>query len=303
MPVPDFQSITLPLLKLLSKGDALQLRDAVRELAGDFTLTTEEREERLPSGKARRFDNRVGWARFHMERAGLVVRTADGAAHITDEGRQLLNDAPPRVTMVYLREHYPVYAAFIKTTPATATTTTEPPSERTPEELIDASHQQLSARLREELLTQIQAQSPAFFEELVIDLLVKMGYGGSLGSARRVGRSRDGGIDGIIDEDPLGLDVVYIQAKRWTGSVGSPVLQGFAGSLEAKRATKGVIITTSHFSQDALDFVKLVGKRIVTIDGEQLAQLMIDYAVGLTETGSYKLYRIALEDLDYFPEA
>jgi restriction system protein len=272
--VPDFQSITLPLLKLLSDGKPRQLRVAVQELADRLGLTQEQRTELLPSGTQPRFANRVGWARFHMDRAGLVSRSADGATSITELGKSALITPPERITTAYLRENFPAYAEFMKASTPENVAPLESPTERTPEEVMEVSHGALTARLRAELLVQVKAQSPEFFEDLVVDLLVKMGYGGSFGSARRVGRSGDGGIDGIIDQDQLGLDVVYVQAKRWEATVGSPTLQTFAGSLEAKRATKGVIITTSQFSADAREFVRLIGKRIVLVDGEQLAQLM-----------------------------
>ncbi len=201
--------------------------------------------------------------------------------------------------MAFLKESFPAYAEFMASG-AKANPKPDPvDTASTPEELMEQNYVELSDRLKQELLALVKARSPAFFEHLVIDLLMRMGYGGALGSAERVGRSGDGGIDGVIDQDRLGLDVVYVQAKRWEATVGSPVLQTFAGSLEAKRATKGVIITTSAFSADAREFVRFIGKRIVLIDGEQLAQLMIDFNLGVTEVASYRLHRISLDDLDY----
>lgn len=301
MPIPDFQSIMLPLLKFASDGQEHSLRETIEILADQFGLTSEERSELLPSGQQALFDNRVGWARTHMKKAGLLESTRRGYYRITPRGQEVLQRNPPKINMALLKK-FPEYVEFLRPTKDKADEIDDQESNetRTPEEVIETAYQKVRRGLATELLQIIKEHSPVFFERLVIDLLVKMGYGGTRKDAgQAIGRSGDGGIDGIIKEDRLGLDIVYIQAKRWDGVVGSPEIQKFAGALQGQRAKKGVFITTSAFSQAALDYVSRIDSKIVLIDGDMLAQLMIDYNIGVAPVAAYELKRI---DSDYFTE-
>lgn len=305
MTVPDFQTIALPLLRLSGDGNTHRLSEAIEQLAREFQLTPEEAAERLPSGRQSRFANRVGWARTYLTRARLLESAQRGSFTITARGREVLAAPPDKVTVAYLRR-FPELMEFIRgtksdTVPAPDVST----QDATPEELIEQSHLELTRNLAEELLSRVKDLSPGFFENLVVDLLVRMGYGGSRAEAgTRLGRTGDGGVDGIIKEDKLGLDVVYVQAKRWDKStVGRPEIQAFAGSLEGHRARKGVFITTARFSADARSYVDMIEKRIVLIDGPQLAEYMIEHDLGVVETAVYRIKRSALEELDYYEEA
>ncbi|WP_228558484.1 restriction endonuclease [Myxococcus sp. AB056] len=291
----------LPVLRLAQDGKDHTLREAVEAIAVEFKATEEERNELLPSGRQRRLHNRVGWAKTYLQKAGLVEANGRGRFRITSRGQEVLQRRPSRIDMKFL-EQFPEYNAFaaLRHDPAEA----EPSAPEllsateTPEELLEESYQELRRRLADELLDRIKACDPKFFEKLVVDLLVTMGYGGSRKDAGlAVGQSGDEGIDGIIKEDRLGLDVVYIQAKRWSNTVGRPVVQAFAGSLEGQRARKGVLITTSDFSREARDYVKQIEKKIVLINGVELAKLMIDHGVGVTEVATYTVKKL---DLDYF---
>ncbi len=233
--------------------------------------------------------------------AGLLENTGRGKFRITERGFKVLESNPDHINQSFLLQ-FPEFLEFKNRTNKSEIPVEEiePQTTQTPEEILDTSYQSLRDKLAQEILERIMSCSPRFFERLVVDLLVRMGYGGSRKDAgRAIGQSGDGGVDGIINEDRLGLDVVYIQAKRWEGTVGRPVVQAFAGSLEGFRAKKGVLITTSTFSKDAMDYVGRIEKKIVLIDGEQLAQFMIDYGVGVAEMVTYTVKRI---DLDYFDE-
>lgn len=304
MPVPDFQSITLPLLQLLKDGAAHRLSDVTEQIADQFQLTEAERSELLPSGQ-RRLLNRVAWARTYMGKAGLLEGVGRGSMRITPRGQELLAEHPSRID-IRLLSRYPEFVTFRERSTSTPASVEEPQGEptvlssETPEELIDKAHRQLQAALADELLVRIKAQSPRFFEKLVLELLVAMGYGGTLQDAAQVvGQSGDGGIDGVIKEDKLGLDMIYVQAKRWDNTVGRPVVQGFAGSLDGYRARKGVFITTGTFSKDAREYVERIDKRIVLIDGPTLARLLIEHNVGVTVASAYQIKRV---DSDYFSE-
>ena len=301
MAMPDFQSIMLPLLKLTADKQEDSLRQTVETLAGELGLSDQERRELLPSGRQATFDNRVGWARTYMKKAGLLASTRRGYFQITQRGLEVLDQNPPVINIAFLRQ-FPQFVEF--QTPRrgkpTASTDQEPAEAQTPEEEIEAAYQTLTETLASELLQTIKSQSPAFFERLVIDLLVKMGYGGTRKDAgQAVGRSGDGGIDGIIKEDRLGLDTVYIQAKRWDNIVSRPEIQKFAGALQGQRARKGIFITTSDYSRAARDYVSRIDSKIVLIDGDTLAELMIDCNIGVAPVASYELKRI---DSDYFAE-
>jgi restriction system protein len=304
MPIPDFQSLMLPLLQYASDGREHSLRESIDKLAEQFHLTREERNELLPSGLQAIFDNRVGWARTYLKKAGLLQPTRRGYFKITERGQQVLQQNPPKINIAFLKQ-FPEFLASQKPVRGEPEGKDEPePAEnaeqKTPEEVIEAAYQRLRQDLAADLIQAVKERSPVFFERLVIDLLVKMGYGGTRKDAgEAIGRSGDEGIDGIIKEDRLGLDVVYVQAKRWDNVVGSPELQRFAGALAGQRASKGVFITTSSFSQAARDFVSHLGSKIVLIDGEMLAQLMIDYSIGVASGASYELKRA---DSDYFTE-
>ncbi|MCG3119227.1 MAG: Mrr restriction system protein [bacterium] len=300
MPVPDYQSLMLPLLKLIGNKQEHAFSDVIDTLAREFDLTDAERKEILPSGIQAKFDNRVGWARTYLKKAGLLESVGRGKFRITERGLQILNSNPTVINVKFLRQ-FPEFLEFQKSSrQENKNEEKDEEQAQTPEESLESSYQNLRRALAQELLDRIKNLSSKFFERLVVDLLVAMGYGGSRKDAgQAVGQSGDGGIDGIIKEDKLGLDVVYIQAKRWESTVGRPVVQAFAGSLEGQRARKGVLITTSQFSQDAKEYVNRIEKKIVLIDGEQLAQLMIEHGIGVTEIASYIVKKI---DLDYFDE-
>lgn len=311
MPIPDYQKFMQPLLQYLSDGQSRSRQDRAKWLANYFQLTDEQQLERLPSGKATTLYSRVGWAGTYLLKAGLLDRPARGQVRITPRGLEALADSN-RGTVIdnaYLRR-FPEFVAFQSQSqrpdtghedPLLSVSNDERTERRTPEEAMESAHLTLRAALATDLLERIQAGSPRFFEQLVLDLLVAMGYGGSRAdAAQAVGGSGDGGVDGYIKEDKLGLDSIYLQAKRWKESVGRPVVQAFAGSLEGFRARKGVLITTSRFSQDAHDYVRRIEKRIVLIDGQQLSEFMIDHGVGVSEVATYSIMRV---DEDYFDDA
>jgi len=301
MAVPDFQSLMLPILQIANDSTEHSSSETSEKLAKKFSLSESDLNEKLPSGRQSRFTNRIAWARVHLKGAGLIESTGRGLYCITPLGLKVVRENPALVNLKFLSQ-FPEYQKFRSQTrsPQKAEEIEPDEDKQTPEELLEQSYLSLRRSLARDLLERVKMCTPQFFENLVVDLLVAMGYGGSHKDAgKAVGQSGDGGIDGIIKEDKLGLDVVYIQAKRWEGTVGRPVVQGFAGSLEGQRARKGVFITTSGFSQDAKDYVKQIEKKIVLIDGEQLAQHMIDFGVGVAEVSAYVVNRV---DLDYFSE-
>ncbi len=285
MAIPDYQSIMLPLLRFAADGNEHSLREAIEGLSEKFGLTDAEKNELLPSGQQPRFDNRVAWARSYMSKAALLEATRRGHFRITQRGREVLSRNPSEINVKFL-EQFPEFVEFRA-------------KHRAREETAETAETE-TLQTPGELLKFVRECSPSFFERLVIDVLVKMGYGGSRKEAgKAIGRSGDEGIDGIINEDRLGLDVIYIQAKRWQATIGRPEIQKFAGALQGHRAKKGIFITTSDFSRDAEDYVAKIDSKIVLIDGEQLAQLMIDHNVGVTPVTSYETKKI---DSDYFIE-
>ena len=303
MTIPDFQTILLPLLRITADGTEHDVGEVNTILANQFSLTPLERLEMLPSGRQARFNNRVGWARTYLGKAQLIEKTMRGKFRITERGRTVLQNPPERIDIKFLMR-YPEIVEFHK--PLTSDVkksgieVADPENKQTPEEILEGSYQNIRQTLAKELLDSILSCSPKFFEKLVVDLLLALGYGGSRKDAgEAIGQSGDGGIDGIIKEDRLGLDIVYIQAKRWNNPISRPAVQGFAGSLEGFRARKGVFITTSRFTADATQYVQQIEKKIVLIDGEQLVQFMIDYGVGVTQIASYVIKRV---DSDYFNE-
>lgn len=304
MTIPDYQTVMLPLLRLASDGHEHSARAAIEKLAVQFELSEQERKELLPSGRQATFDNRVGWARTYMKKAGLLESRRRGYFRITSRGLDTLQKNLPAINVKFL-EQFPEFVEFrakraYNGKPELSEGTQEG-EEQTPEEAIETAHQSIRNSLASELIQQIMDCSPDFFERLVVDLLVRMGYGGTRKDAgQAVGQSGDGGIDGIIKEDRLGLDVLYIQAKRWEGPVGRPEIQKFVGALQGQRAKKGIFVTTSSFSKQAVDYVSLIESNVVLVDGETLAKLMIDNNVGVSVVATYEIRRV---DSDYFNEA
>jgi restriction system protein len=292
----------LPVLELLSGAEDVRTKDLTKLVADRFQLTNDERQEMLASGQQTIIANRVGWAKTYLKKAGLVSNPRRGVVRITSEGVALLRQGPARIDTEFLRT-YPAFLEFVdadETTPSGTEAAPEKttPETITPEESLEAAYRTLRHALADEVLDRVRTCSPQFFERLVVDLLVAMGYGGSFADAgQAIGRSGDGGIDGIIKEDKLGLDVVCIQAKRWQKTVGRPEVQAFAGSMDGFRARKGVMIATAPFSRDAHDFVSRIDRRIVLIDGQRLAHLMIDHDIGVATSRTYAIKRV--ED-EYF---
>ncbi len=291
MAIPNYQTIMLPLLQLASDGREHKFSQAVEELADEFNLSTEERNELLPSGSQAVFNNRVGWARSYLKQAGLLESPKRGFFTITPKGMELLGTNPEKIDISVL-EQFPEFIEFRNRKKAKSGNEVQAEisigqaSDLTPEDSLAEAYKQLRSSLESEIINAVKEASPSFFERLVVDLLVKMGYGGSRQDAgKALGKSGDGGIDGIINEDRLGLDVIYIQAKRWEGSVGRPEIQKFAGALQGQRARKGVFITTSSFTKDAIEYASLIESKIILIDGEYLSKLMVEHNVGVSTVG------------------
>ena len=300
MAIPDYQTIMLPLLKFASDEKEHSIHEAIKVLADQFQLTQEEKKEMLPSGQQEVFVNRVGWARTYMKKAGLLYSPKRGTLLITARGKKVLSSNPRKIDNRLLTQ-YDEFKEFKKRKrKQEEETETLELQVKTPEEAFETAYENLRTELSSEILDNLKKSDPALFERIVIEVLVKMGYGGSLRDAgKAIGRSGDEGIDGIIKEDRLGLDIIYVQAKRWDATVGRPEIQKFAGALQGQRAKKGIFITTSNFSKDALEFASKIESKIILIDGDQLADYMIDFNVGVTTTSKYELKKI---DLDYFVE-
>lgn len=304
MAIPDFQTLMRPILELHETGEDVE-RSPLREaLAERFELTDAERSELLPSGRRRRFDNRVAWALTHLYHADLLERPRRGVTRITERGRQVLDEQPERIDIGVLRtfEEYREFRSGGSDDDDDGSAPSRADDEATPEEALEAAHQTLTDALAQELRNKLVESDPTFFEQVVVDVLVAMGYGGSHKEAgQRLGQTGDAGIDGVIREDALGLDAIYLQAKRWDPSraVGRPDVQGFVGALHGARASKGVFLTTARFSREAVQYADTVTPRVVLIDGKQLAHLMIEHNVGVTTRRQYELKRI---DEDYFLE-
>jgi restriction system protein len=292
-----------PLLAQYNEGSERRISDVRATLAQQFELTPEELAQRLPSGSAKTFDNRVGWATTHLHHAGLLSRTRRGVYAITDRGSDVLAKNPERIDLAVLSQ-FPELVEF-RTGGPTGEGETEPAElgtteQETPEERIEAAYRELRQALIAEVREKIAAMSPEAFEDLVLDVLYAMGYGDGTEDARvRTGRSGDAGIDGLIREDRLGLDSVYVQAKRWQGTVGREVVQGFVGALQGARASKGIIFTASRFSDGAEQYALTVIPRVVLVDGDRLAALMADHNVGVSDRETYRVKRV---DTDYFGE-
>jgi len=298
MAIPDYQTTMLPLLQFATDGKELTLHEAVESLADIFKLSDEEKEVLLPSGQQTVFFNRVGWARTYLKKAGLLESPRRSYFAITKRGKDVLSSNPQRIDAKYL-EQFSEFVAFLdlkhEKNKEAITETVD-----TPEEVLESAYINLRQSLASDLLQQIKLSRPRQFERIVVQLLVTMGYGGSLKDAgKAIGKSGDEGIDGIIKEDRLGLDIIYIQAKKWEATIGRPEIQKFAGALQGQRAKKGIFITTSDFSKDAHEYVAKIDSKIVLIDGQQLAQFMIDHNLGVTPVANYEIKRI---DSDYFNE-
>lgn len=300
MTIPGFQSLMLPFLKITQDGNEHSISEMFEKLGDQFKLSDEERRELLSSGRQSKFENRVHWTKSYLQKACLLESTGRAKFKITPRGIQVLKTNPSEIDVMFLNQ-YPEFVEFHKRGKKAEQRLPEEEHKenlRTPLEALELSYQTIRQSLANELLDTVKKCRPQFFESLVVDLLLAMGYGGSrkdAGSA--IGRTGDGGIDGIIKEDKLGLDVVYIQAKRWSGTIGVPEVQAFAGSLEGFRARKGVMISTAKFSQKSYEYIGKIEKKIVLIDGEQLAQMMIDNGIGVTEINHFVVKRI---DQDYF---
>ena len=306
MAIPDYQSIMLPLLRLAGDGEEHRFRESVKTLADQYALTSEELEQRLPSGVTPLFYNRTGWARTYLVVAELLQSTRRGYFRITERGRGVLAKPPARLDVAFLKVNYPEVAppqpqeAHAASLGATATESALDRATDTPEESLEASYQVLRRAVESDVLARLQSGKADFFERVVVQVLVAMGYGNNVVDAgKAIGRSGDEGIDGIIKQDRLGLDVVYVQAKKWANPVGRPEIQKFAGALEGKRARKGVFITTSTFSGEAQAFVENISAKIVLIDGTQLARFMFEHNVGVARASIYEVKKV---DEDFFEE-
>ncbi len=304
MPLPDYQTFMLPLLQFAADCKEHTLREAIDTLSDKFNLTETERTELIPSGQTRIY-NRLGWTATYLRKAGLLSSAARGKFKITKRGLDVLKKAPSKVDVHFLTQ-FPEFVEFRarreRETNHKETSVSVEESTQTPDEIMDAAYQTLRQSLVDEILRTLKTCTPAFFERLVVDVLVKMGYGGTRQEAgKAIGKSGDEGIDGIINEDRLGLDVIYIQAKKWDkdNSIGRPEIQKFAGALMGQKAQKGIFITTSTFTKEAREYAGQIGSKIILIDGIMLAQLMIDYNVGVNLVASYELKRL---DSDYFEE-
>jgi restriction system protein len=306
MVIPSYSEIMLPLLNHLSDGCIYSSAASEEILADKLSLSEEEREELQPSGRMPVFKNRISWAKTYLKMAGLIDSPKRGQYQITQRGLEVLKTNPKHIDIDFLKR-FPEFNEFLKERVKGKSLKEFQDGQKqitaeakTPEEYLEYGHRRAHENLGAELLRVIKDCSPSFFERLVVELLLRMGYGGSREeAARTVGRSGDGGIDGIIKEDRLGLDTIYIQAKRWEGNIGRPEIQKFAGALQGMRARKGVFITTSCFTKEAEEYARYLDRKIILISGAKLAALMIDYDVGVNTVASYALKNI---DMDYFVE-
>jgi restriction system protein len=299
--VPDYETLMLPLLELLADGrerTAIECREA---LTSRFGLTLEDLSARIPSG-ANLFGSRLHWASTYLVKSGVLMRPRRGVLQLTDRGRALLSESPKQLDTTLLAERYEEMRSWRRVSrqrvgdqiPAGPAPSQDALS---PEEALAANYQQIRDTVEADILERAKGMPPERFEKLVLDLLLKLGYGGPFGSGVHLGKSGDGGVDGVIQQDKLGLELIYVQAKRWQGSVGPSTVREFAGSLSAHRARKGVIITTSSFTAEARKDAERMGDRIVLIDGAQLAALMYEVGLGVSVASTFELKR---PDSDYF---
>jgi restriction system protein len=305
MSIPPYQTVMLPLLKLAEERGVVTITDAITEMSAHFGLTDDEKAETIDSGKTK-IRSRVEWAATYLVHAGAMSRPKRGSVSVTDRGRQIMSANPAKIDFALLSqfEEFRQFLGAAKQTTAAdqAPLGAQPAPTVSPEELLDQGYRALRGETESTLLDRLRGASPEFFEQTVVDLLVAMGFGGShRDAARRIGGTGDGGIDGVIDEDPLGLDALYVQAKRWKAdrSVGIHEMQAFAGSLLGKKASKGAFITTSSFTQQAVKYLDSVNQRVVLIDGQAVARLMFEHGVGVRTRHSYDVKAV---DESYFEE-
>jgi restriction system protein len=308
--IPDYQNLMLPLLKYVSDEQIHNIQDAITILANQLNLTEEDLDEWLPSKSQKKFYNRVYWAKAHLKMAGAIDNVGKGKFKITNRGIEILKENPFSINVKYLTNKFEDYKNLITGYRKKDTDINIVPNEeietddldlnQTPEEQIELGYQKIRTSLQVEILNKLKLVHPSFFERIVVDLLVKMGYGGSIQDAgKAIGKSGDEGIDGIIKEDKLGLDVIYVQAKRWDSVVGRPELHKFVGALAGQGAKKGIFITTSNFTKEAELYTPKNETKIVLIDGEKLSQFMIDYNLGVSVQNTYEIKKV---DTDYFEE-
>ena len=300
MPIPTYNQMLLPMLEFIKNGKPYTMSQTVDYMADYYQLTPEERVLMIPSGQSSYIRGRTGWCRTYLHKAGLIFLPERGYIQITQQGLDVLAEKPKFIDVKYLKK-FPGFLNFLtyKKEPSETVVAVEH-ADQSPEDMLYTSYEILQKNLAGELLEQIKKSSPRFFEQLVIDVLLAMGYGGSRTDAGKlVGGAGDGGIDGIINEDKLGLDVIYLQAKRWEGLVGSKEIRNFVGSLVGRKANKGVFITTSSYTKDAIQYAADVQHKVILIDGDKLVDLMIEYNVGVSKEYSYEIKKI---DLDYFEE-
>lgn len=307
MSLPDYQLFMLPFLECLADGQPRHTSEIQEYIAVHLKISDQDRSARFSSGNGNIFKTRMGWSRTYLKKAGLIDYPQRGIYKITMRGKNVLNSPPSKIDIKYLSQ-FNEFKDFLNSSkpksnfeqPLNLSESTE--SDSTPQETLEIAYEEIRKQLADELIEKISSCSPSFFEQLVVDLIVKLGYGGSRQDAgERLGQSGDEGIDGIIKEDRLGLDTIYLQAKRWKDTViGRPEIQKFVGALQGQRARKGVFITTSFFTKEAIEYVKNIDIKVVLLDGKQLSELMIDFDVGVNATASYQLKRI---DLDYFEES
>jgi len=303
MAIPDYQTLMLPVLHATADGNEHQMREIIASLIDNYGMTDEEKTKLLPSGTSHVFGSRVAWAKTYLKQAGLLSSPRRGIFQITRDGSALLATNPRQIDNSTLSK-YPAFIEFRNRSrqdtsePSESSPITDLQQEQTPEDAMASAYKRLRGELEIELLEQVRKATPTFFEQIIVDLVVAMGYGGSRQDAgRAVGKSGDGGIDGIIKEDKLGLDAIFLQAKRWDGTVGRPEIQKFAGALQGQKATKGIFITTSNYSRDALDYVNQIASKIILIDGATLVRHMIDHNVGVAVAGKYEIKTV---ESDYF---
>jgi restriction system protein len=301
MPIPTVENFLLPLLRGLADGEVHPIREFRDKLCDEFGLSEAEREELLPSGQ-RMVANRIGWARTYLNKAGLIESPKRGYWIVSEEGKRVLERNLPAIDNNFLKQ-YESFREFLtpktKEESDTSDGQRDDDSSATPDEVIDAAYLRHRKAVQSDLLETLKKTSPFFFEKVVLQLLRGMGYGGVTGRGLVTPKSSDGGIDGVIYEDKLGLDTVVIQAKRWEGTVGRQTVQAFVGSMDLHRSRKGVVLTTSKYSHDAIDYIERIeGKKVVLIDGDQLTELMIDYQIGVTPTKNYQLVDVSQDFFD-----
>jgi|SRR3989344_4028258 len=289
--VPKYEEMMLPVLQELADGGTRGGQDVASAVAKKMAVSEEDLQQILPSGGQTVFQNREAWAATYLAKAGLIARPERGYLKITERGLAVLKQNPEKIDNEFLRR-FKEFQDFKAKTPAEST------NDSTPQEDLEKGFQGIGASVRDEIIERLHEVNPTRFEQIVIDVLVAMGYGGSHeDAAKAVGKSGDEGVDGVINEDRLGLDTIYIQAKRWKANIGRPDVQSFVGALSGRHANKGIFITTSAFTNEAMDYVKTLREKVILIDGERLASLMFEFNVGVATESTYHVKRI---DTDYF---